>query len=128
VLRTQVDGEGRVDYPQLKIARAALDAYVDSLAQCSPRRHPGRFPTPAHALAYWVNAYNALVLRGAIDGYPVSRVDELGGLDWFFRKRQLVAGGDSLTLDQLENQIIRPEYRDPRIHFALNCGAVSCPA
>lgn len=128
VLRTRVDAEGRVHYAQLKTTRAPLDAYVDSLGSCSPRSHPGRFPTPAHELAYWINAYNALVLRGVIDGYPVSRVDELGGLEVFFRQRQFAVGRQALTLDQLENQIIRPQYRDPRVHFALNCGAASCPA
>jgi hypothetical protein len=128
VLHDRVDAEGRVDYTQLKSARSLLDAYVDSLGRCSPHSHPGRFPTPAHALAYWINAYNALVLRGVIDGYPVSRVEELGGLDAFFRQRRYVLGGQALTLDQLENQIIRPAYRDPRIHFALNCAAQSCPA
>jgi hypothetical protein len=128
VLRARVDAEGRVDYPRLKQDRAPLDAYADSLGLCSPHSHPGRFPSPAHGLAYWINAYNAFVLRGVIDGYPVSRVDELGGLDAFFRQRRFTSGGRALTLDQLENQIIRPEYRDPRVHFALNCGAAGCPA
>lgn len=128
VLRTYVDAEGRVDYPRLKASRAPLDAYADSLGFCSPHNHPGRFPSRAHELAYWINAYNALVLRGVIDGYPVSRIDELGGLDAFFRQRQFAVGGQALTLDQLENQIIRPQYRDPRVHFALNCGAAGCPA
>ena len=127
VLRTQVDAEGRVDYTQLKQAPALLDAYLDSLAKYSPHSHPGRFPTPRHELAYWINAYNALVLRGVVAGYPVSRVDELGGLELFFRQRRHTVGGEQLTLDQLESQIIRPQYRDPRIHFALNCGARSCP-
>lgn len=128
VLRTQVDAEGRVDYSQFKKSPALLDAYLDSLGLCSPRNCPARFPTPRHELAYWINAYNAFVLRGVLDGYPVSRVDELGGLDSFFRQRQYRVGGEHLTLDQLESQIIRPEYRDPRIHFALNCAALGCPA
>lgn len=128
VLRTYVDAEGRVDYPGLKANRAALDAYADSLGLCSPHSHPERFPSPAQELAYWINAYNAFVLKGVIDGYPVRRVDELGGLDAFFRKRQFRAGGQALTLDQVENQIIRPQFRDPRVHFALNCGAAGCPA
>ncbi|MSR81557.1 MAG: DUF547 domain-containing protein [Candidatus Latescibacteria bacterium] len=128
VLRTHVDAAGRVDYAALKQNPALLDTYLDSLGQCSPHRQPGRFPTPRHELAYWINAYNALVLRGVVDGYPVSRVDELGGIEVFFRQRLHTLGGEQLTLDQLESQIIRPEYRDPRIHFALNCGALGCPA
>ncbi|MCC7261063.1 MAG: DUF547 domain-containing protein [Candidatus Latescibacteria bacterium] len=128
VLRAVVDDAGRVDYRRLKQNHAPLDAYLDSLAACSPHNHPERFARPAHELAYWINAYNALVLRGVVDGYPVSRVDELGGLEAFFRQRTWTLGRENLTLDQLESQIIRPQYRDPRIHFALNCAAASCPA
>lgn len=127
VLQTAVDGAGRVDYAGLKACPALLDAYLDSLAACSPRSRPERFPDRSHELAYWINAYNALVLRGVLEGYPVSRVEELGGLETFFRRRTWSLGGQPLTLDQLEGEIIRPQYRDPRVHFALNCAALSCP-
>ncbi len=100
---------------------------MGSLSHVSPRSQPERFPTRAHEPAYWINAYNALVLKGVVDGYPVSRVDELGGLDAFFRQRTSLVGGEYLTLAQLENEIIRPQYQNPRMHFALNCAALSCP-
>lgn len=127
VLQSAVDPAGRVDYAGLKACPTLLDSYLDSLAACSPRNHPERFPDRGHELAYWINAYNALVLRGVLEGYPVARVDELGGLESFFRRRTWTIGGQPLTLDQLEGEIIRPQYRDPRVHFALNCGALSCP-
>ena len=128
VCRTHVDSVGRVDYGGLKAASSTLDAYVDSLAACSPHSHPDRFPTPDHELAYWINAYNAFVLQGVVAAYPVGSVKEIMILNGFFRRMAVRAGGQELTLDQLENEIIRPGYRDPRIHFALNCGAASCPA
>ena len=127
VLRTHVDSLGRVDYAALKAARTSLDAYLDSLAQYSPDRHPERFPSPDHELAYWINAYNAFVIRGVIDAYPVKSVKDIKAFNGFFRRMRFKAGGEELTLDEIENRIIRPRYQDPRIHFAVNCGATSCP-
>ena len=127
VLQAHVDSLGQVDYPALQAERSPLDAYVDSLAGCSPRNQPERFPGPAYALAYWINAYNAFVLQGIIDAYPVASVMDIAPEAGFFKVKRFRAGGESLTLDHLENQIIRPQFKDPRIHFAVNCGAVSCP-
>ncbi len=129
LLVNRVDDRGRVDYAGLARAPRRLDLYLSRLAACSPARGPVRFPSEADALAYWINAYNAFVLRGVLDSFPMDSVEEApGGLDGFFRVRRFVAGGDSLTLDEIENSIIRPRFRDPRIHFAVNCAAISCPA
>ena len=129
LLAARVDDRGRVDYPGLARDPRRLDRYLDQLAECSPSSCPERFPSEADALAYWINAYNAFVLRGVLDDFPIDSVEEAGGgLEEFFRVRRFVAGGDSLTLDEIENGIIRPRFRDPRIHFAVNCAAVSCPA
>ncbi len=128
VLTDHVNADGLVDYRRLKEHADPLKTYVDSLRIVSPVSAPERYGQRADALAYWINAYNALVLHSIVEAYPVSSVESLGGLDTFFRKRQHVVGGESLTLDAIENQIIRPQYSDARIHFAVNCGARSCPA
>ncbi|MBT4497306.1 MAG: DUF547 domain-containing protein [Gemmatimonadetes bacterium] len=127
VLQQHVDSRGRVSYALLKENRSALDTYIDSLAAISPHNHPDRFPSRQHQLAYWINAYNAFVLRGVIDAYPVSSVMDIMRFNGFFRRRKFTAGGEELTLDSIENKIIRPTFEDPRIHFTVNCGAVSCP-
>lgn len=127
ILRAYVDRDGLVDYTGLKANRDSLDAYIDSLGSFSPRSHPDRFPAPRHELAYWINAYNAFVLKGVIDEYPVATVMDIGEESGFFSRLYFQAGGDSLTLDELEHGIIRQRYREPRIHFAVNCAAVSCP-
>ena len=127
ILQTNVDEQGLVDYASLKKSRTDLDSYIDSLAAFSPRSHPDRFPNRQHELAYWINAYNAFVLRGVVDAYPVASVMDIKILNGFFRRLQFTAGGQELTLDEIENKIIRPVYQDPRIHFVINCGAVSCP-
>jgi hypothetical protein len=127
VLQQYVDSQGQVSYALLKKDRNGLDTYIDSLAAISPHSHPDRFPNRQHQLAYWINAYNAFVLKGVIDAYPVSSVMDIMHFNGFFRRRKFTAGGEELTLDSIENKIIRPTFEDPRIHFAVNCGAVSCP-
>ena len=127
VLRRHVSSEGLVAYAALHTDRSGLDAYVDSLARYSPDSDPALFPDRDHELAYWINAYNAFVLRGVIDAYPIASVKDAFLFSGFFNRQEFVAGGKKLTLDNIENDIIRPRYRDPRIHFAVNCGAISCP-
>ena len=127
VLQEYVDDQGLVRYAVLAKDRAQLDAYVDSLGRYSPESHPDRFPTHEHELAYWINAYNAFTLRGVIDAYPIASVKDAFALSGFFNRQTFVAGGQEMTLDHIENKIIRPTYQEPRIHFAVNCAALSCP-
>ncbi len=127
VLKKHVANTGAVDYRALSSQPGDLDTYVDSLALESPHSHDNRFSRPGDRLAYWINAYNALVLKGVVTAYPVASVMAVGTEGWFFREQKFVLGGVELTLDHLENRIIRPEFRDARIHFAINCAAASCP-
>jgi hypothetical protein len=131
VLQQHVDARGRVDYETLEESMndssAALDAYIDSLAALSPRSNPERFPSERHELAYWINAYNAFVIKGIVDAYPIGSVKDIMLFNGFFRRKKFTAGGQELTLDEIEKGIILPGYRDPRVHFVINCGATSCP-
>ena len=127
VLSRRVAEAGRVDYAGLKADRADLDAYVDSLGQTSPKSAPDRFPTRADALAYWINAYNALALTGVIDAYPTKSVKDIKMLSGFFNRTWYTVGGKLLTLNNIEHDIIREEFKDPRIHAAINCASIGCP-
>lgn len=127
VLKKHVADTGEVDYRALRSEQADLDAYIDSLALVSPKSHSSRFSGSGERLTYWINAYNALVLKGVIVAYPVASVMAIVNEGWFFREQKFVVGGVEMTLDHLENSIIRPEFRDARIHFAINCAAASCP-
>ena len=127
ILRTYVNAEGEVDYSGLKANRSSLDAYVDSLARISPKSHEGRFASRAEKLAYWINAYNALVLRGVIDAYPVKSVKDIKYLSGFFNRTWHTVGGESYTLNNIEHDILRAEFVEPRIHAAINCASVGCP-
>ena len=102
----------------------ALVRYVDQLTALDPEDWP-----QDAALAYWINLYNAVTLRLILDYYPLKSIKDIGGFlkksPW---KRELVTvAGRSLTLNNIENDIIRPQFNDPRIHFALNCASVGCP-
>lgn len=134
LLLAHVDEQGRVDYPGLHQERAALERYVAQLAAWSPRSHPALFPSRAHAMAYDINAYNALVLWGVLLRWPLGSVQEVppGGLieikpgQGFFYSQRFVLGGEEINLYDLEHRVLRP-YGDARIHAAINCASASCP-
>ena len=121
-----VNAQGHVDYAAVK-TDANLQAFADQLAQISPDTHPEFFPSRADSLAFWINAYNACVLAGVSKAYPVSSVTEIAPAFGFFKIYRFVVGGRRFTLDQIEHEIIRKQFADPRIHAAINCAAVSCP-
>jgi hypothetical protein len=128
VLRRHVGMDSLVDYPALKSDRAGLDAYVEQIAQASPRSHPEQFPTRDHELAFWINAYNALALRVVIDHYPTGGVQEILS-DWgVFNQLESPVGGVGMTLDDIEKGVLLREWKDvPEVHWALTCASMGCP-
>lgn len=120
-----VDGRGRVNYAGLKKELAALAAFLDQLAAASPENQPELFAGADESKRYYLTAYNAYVLFYAAKAYPDKNAlwNRLG----LFKNKEIVLGGRKLTLNDLEHNIIRKRFLDPRIHFYLNCGAVSCP-
>ncbi len=132
-----VAADGYVDYASWHAdadARSELRAYLSAVAAFSPTATPERFPGPRDALAYWLYAYNAWVICSVLDKWPIASVTDVRapleivrGFGFFYRRR-FPFGGEDLSLYHVENEIIRKQYRDPRIHFVLNCGSESCPA
>ena len=127
VLKARVNGIGEVDYAALQRDRRDLDQYIRLLGTTSPANDPGQFPTRADELAYWINAYNAFVTRGVVDHYPTRSVRDLGMFYGFFGRNDYTAGGVAMSLRRLENEILRKQYHEPRIHFAIVCASLSCP-
>ncbi len=76
-------------------------------------------------LAFYLNAYNAWILQEALGKYPTKSVKDL--LFTFFTGKRLRIAGEKMSFNQLEKDIIRPKFNEPRIHFALNCASRSCP-
>jgi hypothetical protein len=127
LLSEVVTEEGKVDYARLAERRDRLAAVVERLAAVSPQSDPQRFPSEEHGLAYWLNAYNVFTLAAIIAEYPISSVWKTRDGQFFQRRRHL-AGGRAVSLDDIEHEILRGEFAEPRIHFAINCGSNGCPA
>lgn len=123
--RAYANEDGGVNYAGLKKEIAALKEFIDQLAAVSPENKPEWFPNEDERKRYYLTAYNAYILFHAVSGYPDKHAlwSRLG----LFKDKDIILGGRKLTLNDLEHNIIRKEFLDPRIHFALNCGARSCP-
>jgi hypothetical protein len=125
-----VNERGFVDYQALSKDHADLDRYLESLATKGPQTTPALFPSRDHQLAYYLNAYNALVFKGVLDRGPEDDSVWKGGLISgysFFVKQKFQLDSESTSLKKLEDDTVRAEFGDPRIHAALNCASVSCP-
>lgn len=130
-----VDEDGRVDYWSATTDRGDLERYLAAVAARSPDSHPELFPTQGERLAYWLNGYNAWVLRAVLEYYPIESVQDvpkprallLGGLARFFVGQKVTLGGDRMSFYHLGNGIVRERFAEPRIHFALNRASRSCP-
>ncbi|MFT5369635.1 MAG: hypothetical protein ACI8V2_004613 [Candidatus Latescibacterota bacterium] len=127
VLSAFVDRDGFVNYAGLKAQPQSLDAFVSQLATQGPRVTPEYFTTRSDSLSFWLNAYNALVVFGVKTAYPIASVRDILPNDGFFKQQTFVVDGQNWTLDQIEHTILRGQFKDPRIHAAINCGARSCP-
>lgn len=122
LLKKHVSSSGDVNYKGLKNAESSLDAYLEDLDANAPASDW----TKNEKLAYWMNAYNAATIKLILKNYPVSKITDLhGGKPWDVKWVKL--GGKTYSLNNIEHDIIRPTFKDPRIHFAVNCAAKSCP-
>ena len=109
--------DGRINFKALQqdtAARKDLAAFVSAIG-VMPESEP---------LASWINTYNALVVDAVLQRYPIGSV---GDVPDFFSKIMYQVAGKQRSLDDIENGVMRPRFKDARIHMALNCGAVSCP-
>jgi hypothetical protein len=130
LLQRFVDDEGNVDYPGVVRESEQLQSYLDILSSHPP--DPGTW-SEAEQLAYWINAYNAFTVKLIADNYPVESIRELDPplpipmLRTVWHKRFFEIGGKPMNLDQIEHKILRKDFEEPRIHFAINCASYSCP-
>ena len=120
-----VDAQGRADYTALQKDRGRLDRFVALLAIVGPARRPSLFETDAHRLAYYINAYNALTMVNVLDRYPIESVRDVKNDFFYFTRFRL--DGQEISLYELENEILRKRFGDPRVHFALSCASRGCP-
>lgn len=122
------DGVARIPYAKIPAAdKAALGAYVGRLAAIKVTGLPR-----AEQRAYWINLYNALTVKVVLDHYPVDGIKDIRISPGFFSsgpwgKKLLKIEGEDVSLDDIEHRILRPVWKDPRIHYAVNCASLGCP-
>ena len=117
-----VSSSGDVNYAGLKASTRALNGYCKSLTENPPQDGWSK----NEKLAFWMNAYNAYTLKLIVDNFPLASITDLyGGKPW--DQKWITIGNETLSLNNIENDIIRPRFNDARIHFGVNCAAKSCP-
>jgi hypothetical protein len=128
LLKRYVDAQGMVDYAAWKASAAdqqALDKYLAHLSEATFSQEARR----EAQLAYWINAYNAVTVKGILREYPTSSIRnhtaKLFGYN-IWKDLQLLVEGKSYSLEQIEHEILR-KMGEPRIHFAIVCASLGCP-
>ncbi|AWV88050.1 DUF547 domain-containing protein [Bradymonas sediminis] len=111
---------GRVDYAGLKKDQKKLDAYLEKLGAVDLKTLGAD-----EKLALLINAYNAYTLQLILENYP--GVKSIKDLKSPWKSKRYKVGGHTLSLDDIEHGLIRPVYKDSRIHFAVNCASIGCP-
>jgi len=116
--------QGQINYRGFKTDEAKLDQYLKVLENTGSDKLD-----PNNQFAFYINAYNAWTIKLILSGYPgVKSIKDLGSIlksPW--KKKISHLDGDVITLDHIEHNILRPRFKDPRVHFAINCAALSCP-
>ena len=129
LVKKHVGTDGLVDYKGFIKDKAELEAYLQKVSDNPPPDNT----TNNDKIAYWLNAYNAYTIKLIVDHYPVKSIKDLGGkhqiifINTPWDRKFFKIGGKTMTLNRIEHRILRRDYTEPRIHFALNCASMSCP-
>ena len=127
LLKKYVSQNGQVNYKAWSKNHTQLDQYLSALSQ----NIPGKNWTQSQKIAYWINAYNAFTIKLILNHYPLKSIKEIAdgipmiNSPWDLKFFQI--GTVDFDLNTIEHQILRKEFQEPRIHFAINCASISCP-
>lgn len=119
LLRKYVTILGDVNYDGIK-GNAEFDRYLSTLSNTPPRETWTR----AEKMSYWINAYNAFTIKLILDHLPVASIKDIPS-PWKTKFFQI--DGKDFDLNTIEHEVLRAQFSDPRIHFAINCASASCP-
>ncbi|MEM7373707.1 MAG: DUF547 domain-containing protein [Bacteroidota bacterium] len=120
LVQLYVSADGVVNYKGFKQSKGRLDVYLQQLSQHSPQASWSR----EEQMAYWINLYNAATVALIVEHYPLKSIMDI---EKPWDKAFVKVGSKTYTLNQIEHEILRPQFKDPRIHFAVNCASQSCP-
>ncbi|MDG1331991.1 MAG: DUF547 domain-containing protein [Crocinitomicaceae bacterium] len=121
LLSTYVSYAGNVNYSGIKSNKSKLDDIIKEFES----NFPGSDWSSAQKLTFWINAYNLYTIKLIVDNYPTTSITKITAKPW--HKKFIKLNGSTYSLNQIENEIIRKRFNEPRIHFALNCASKSCP-
>ncbi len=121
MLSVHVDADGWVDYQAIKNDETTLDAYLQEIANADLNTL-GR----DERLAFLINAYNAFTVKLIVENYPLTTIKDIPSEQRWDAVRWDLAGS-IVSLSQIEHELIRPNFVEPRVHFALVCAAIGCP-
>ena len=110
--------DGKVNYEGFRKEIGLLQAFVEEIKTI----HPKSLGSREAQITFWINAYNAIVIKAVVDRYPIKSVMDVKG---FFEKITYSVGGETLTLNEIE--VKARAFKDPRVHFAMVCASSSCP-
>lgn len=128
LLRTHVNDDGWVDYQGFIADSVRFNNYLDLLS----RHHPNnRHWSRAEQMAYWINVYNAFTVKLIVDYYPTNSIKDIKSgipfINTVWDVKLIKIEGATYDLNNIEHGILRPRYKDSRIHMVVNCASVSCP-
>lgn len=130
LLKKYVSEDGLVNYKGFIKDKEKLEEYLDLLSNNAPDRQKW---SKDQQLSYWINAYNAFTIKLIVDNYPLKSIKDLDPkvsiplVNTVWHIKFFKIGGEDASLDEIEHKILRKEFDEPRIHFAINCASVSCP-
>lgn len=130
LLKKHVSPSGLVSYAGFKEDQDELEQYLETLTDHPPNDANW---TNSEKLAYWINLYNAFTVQLILDHYPVKSIKDIGAelqvpfvnTPWDIKFIEIA--GQEYDLNNIEHNILRKLFDEPRIHFAINCASMSCP-
>lgn len=128
LLRDHVSETGLVDYKGFIKDSIKLNKYLDLLSKNHPNEQNW---SKEEQLAYWINAYNAFTVKLIVDHYPTKSIKDIKNgipfVNTVWDIKFIKIEDRTYDLNNIEHGIIRPKFKDPRIHAAVNCASISCP-
>lgn len=120
LLQQHVSIDGKVNYKGFQADRSKLDLYLDQLKNAKAIESWNK----EEQLAFYINAYNSFTIQLILDHYPVKSINDIAQ-PW--DKKFFTIQGKKMSLNELEHEILRKKFDEPRIHFAIVCASFSCP-
>ena len=127
LVKKHVSKNGMVDYQGFLKDKKQLQVYLDKLSANRPTSKWSK----NEKMAFWINAYNAFTVKLILDNYPIKSIKDIKRGIPFVNSVWDIAfipmGKEKIDLNYIEHTILRKEFKDPRIHAAINCASFSCP-